>query len=759
MKYWVSLFVLFVGTVSQVYAADFNVSNSGAAAYLINGESNPTLTLERGQTYEFDINAPGHPFWIKIDPTTGTGDVFNDGVTGNGETSGTLTFAVPESAPDTLYYICQFHGAMVGTIEITDAPQSIVDIAAGDPNFSTLVTALESTGLDTTLAGAGPFTVFAPTNDAFDDLDPDLLSALLADTDALTQVLLYHVLSGEFLSGALSDGTFLTVQGNVIEVSLVDGVSVNDASVVIPDIEASNGVIHVIDEVLIPPTIVDIALGIDGEFETLAAALGAADLVDTLQGLGPFTVFAPTDAAFDNLPAGVLDELLADPEALSQVLLYHVVAGRVFSTDLVPGTIETIHGAGAVISEADSDFFIDAARIIEVDIQGLNGVIHVIDEVILPPTQTIVEIAAANPAFSTLVTALEATELDEVLSGPGPFTVFAPTDDAFDLLPPGTIPALLADLEELTDILLYHVVSGRVRSGDLEAGRIITVQGAAAEIALTPPTIDGVTISITDIEASNGVIHVIDAVLELPPTIAEIVAGNPNDFSTLQTALETAGLVDALNGPGPFTVFAPNDFAFGNFPEPILAELLAHPSALAEVLLYHVVSGRIRQDDLVTGAVSTLQGAPIVIDAENGTVLEFIAIESFDIEARNGVIHVIDDVLPIGAGFVEAGGAGMDRILSRIDGNDLRLIWFSGADIGDGPIPNEPQLPIGGSVVEFTSDLTSGEWETLELGEDDLIDVVGVTVAIIPIADGAAFYRVQLPDFGFDDDFDFGLDD
>ena len=725
MKYWVSLFVLFVVAVSQVHAAaDFVVGNSGASSYIVNGESNPTLILERGQSYVFEINASGHPFWIKTAPSTGTGDVFSDGITGNGVSVGTLTFAVPETAPDTLYYICQFHGPMVGTIEIIDAPQSIVDIAAGDPNFSTLVTALEATGLDSTLAGAGPFTVFAPTNDAFDDLDPDLLSALLADTDALTQVLLYHVLNGEFLSGALSDGTFLTVQGAVIEVSLEDGVSINDASVVIPDIEASNGVIHVIDEVLIPPTIVEIALGIDGEFETLAAALAAADLVDTLQGLGPFTVFAPTDTAFDNLPAGVLAELLADPEALTQVLLYHVVAGRVFSTDLVPGTIETINGAGAMISEADGDFFIDAARIIEVDIQGLNGVIHVIDEVILPPTQTIVEIAAANPAFSTLVTALEATELDEVLSGPGPFTVFAPTDDAFDLLPPGAIPALLADLEELTDILLYHVVSGRVRSGDLEAGRIITVQGAAAEIALTPPTIDGVTISVTDIEASNGIIHVIDAVLLPPPTIAEIVEDNP-DFSILQSALGITGLVDVFSEPGSFTVFAPTDAAFDDLPAGVLDDLVAHPDVLTEILLYHVLSGRVRQGDLVSGSRTTLQGAPVIIDADVGELNSGASITTVDIEARNGVIHVIDQVLTPLAGFADQElGAGEDRVLARVAAGEIRLVWLSGGD----------------SNVQFTDDLVNGEWQDL-LGVE-VIDVLGVHVAVVPTAVGAAFYRV-----------------
>jgi uncharacterized surface protein with fasciclin (FAS1) repeats len=181
--------------------------------------------------------------------------------------------------------------------EAVAEPSDIVDIAVADGRFQTLVTALTAAGLVDTLKGEGPFTVFAPTDDAFAALPEGTVEALLEDVPALTDVLL-------------------------------DKVMVNDAQVIITDIEGSNGVIHVIDAVLIPgademamedeamePTIVDIAVA-DGRFETLVTALTAADLVDTLQGEGPFTVFAPTDDAFAALPEGTVEALLEDVPAL-----------------------------------------------------------------------------------------------------------------------------------------------------------------------------------------------------------------------------------------------------------------------------------------------------------------------------------------------------------------------------------------------------------------------------------------------------------
>ncbi|GIK72756.1 MAG: hypothetical protein BroJett021_17440 [Chloroflexota bacterium] len=282
-----------------------------------------------------------------------------------------------------------------------------------------------------------------------------------------------------------------------------------------------------------PGTIVDIAVGA-GNFTTLVAAVSAAGLVETLQGEGPFTVFAPTDEAFAALPEGAIEALLADPEgALTQILLYHVVAGKVMSTDLSDGMmVDTVQGSPITISIADGVVKVNDAQVIVADIEASNGVIHVIDAVILPPSDeeeaagaespgSIAEVAAAAGGFSTLLTAVSEAGLVEALSGEGPFTVFAPTDEAFAALPEGTIESLLADPQgALTDILLYHVVSGKVMSSDLSDGMTAaTLQGAPITITIADGVVkvNDATVIAPDIEASNGVIHVIDAVI-LPPS-------------------------------------------------------------------------------------------------------------------------------------------------------------------------------------------------------------------------------------------------
>ena len=285
----------------------------------------------------------------------------------------------------------------------------IVDTAVAAGSFGTLVAAVEAAGLVETLKGDGPFTVFAPTDEAFAALPAGTLETLLADPEGqLTQILLYHVVPGKVMSTDLSDGmTAETAQGSPVTFAVADGaVKVNEATVVTADIEASNGVIHVIDAVILPPVeeaeaapaeaeaaaapgnIAEVAAAA-GSFSTLLAAVEAAGLVDELTGEGPFTVFAPTDEAFAALPAGTLDTLLADPEgALRDILLYHVVAGKVMSTDLSDGmAADSLQGAPITVSIADGAVKVNTANVVTADVEASNGVIHVIDAVILPPAE------------------------------------------------------------------------------------------------------------------------------------------------------------------------------------------------------------------------------------------------------------------------------------------------------------------------------------------------------------------------------------
>jgi transforming growth factor-beta-induced protein len=311
-----------------------------------------------------------------------------------------------------------------------------------------------------------------------------------------------------------------TIQGKSIRTSVKDGtVFVNNARVVATDIPVSNGVIHVIDAVLLPPekNIAEIAVD-NGNFTTLVAALEAAGLVETLQGDGPFTIFAPSDDAFAALPAGTVDALLNDIPALTETLLYHVVPGEIFSSEVVESRYaETAEGQPVIISVEDSKVMINDAEVNLADIQATNGVIHVIDSVLLPPTMDIVDTAVEDGRFTTLVVAVETAGLVDALKREGPLTVFAPTDEAFLALPAGTVDALLNDIPALTDILQYHVVDGRIFSSDAaEISSADTLQGKSVTISTDADgnlMINNAKVVISDLITSNGVIHVIDAVL------------------------------------------------------------------------------------------------------------------------------------------------------------------------------------------------------------------------------------------------------
>jgi len=271
-------------------------------------------------------------------------------------------------------------------------------------------------------------------------------------------------------------------------------------------------------------TIVEVAADA-GQFNTLLTAATAAGLDDELADPNAdLTVFAPTDAAFEALPDGTLDALLADPDALAEILLFHVVDGELQAADvLAESFIGTLNGqavevgGGGTVSGAGN---VTPALIISTNVDASNGIIHVIDAVLLPEARNLVEVAAETAGFGTLVAAVQAAGLAGTLSdAEAEFTVFAPTDDAFVALLADlgiTAEQLLADTALLTDVLLYHVAEGRIYSDEvLSSSSIVTLQGANAPIA--GAEIDGASIVGTDIQTTNGVIHVIDGVI-LPPT-------------------------------------------------------------------------------------------------------------------------------------------------------------------------------------------------------------------------------------------------
>ncbi len=588
----------------------------------------------------------------------------------------------------------------------TEEETNIVEAAQATSDLSTLVAALQkadesaNNDLVAALSGDGPFTVFAPTNQAFNDLLAQLDGFDSLDDfssqqlqDLLAIILTYHVVAdASVLSTDLSDGqSITTLQGSSLQVSTSGGVFIEDATdvaaqVTTADIEVSNGVVHIIDKVLLPQAILDeladiilvpitdLAIG-NENLENLVAALIAADgdLPTVLRGDGPFTVLAPTDEAFETFLDGAA---LADVpvDVLTNVLLNHVISGEVTSNDLTglgSGYTSTLAtGAGdqnvsLFFNTADGVTFNGVSSVVTPDVKALNGIVHVVDAVIDIPN--IVDHAVANPGLTSLVGALteggNTTFTDLLSNEEETFTVFAPGNDAFSAF---TNP----NSNDLNAILSNHVVVGAAAfSSDLTNSYVNTAAEFAADenLSLYINTDDGVTlngssnVAMADIVASNGVIHTVDAVIDLP-TVVTFAVADPN-FDSLQAALTTEGqpdFVTTLSGTGPFTVFAPTNDAFqalldSNDMWSGLTDI--DGSLLTSVLQHHVVAAaNVRSGDLSDGITAgTLEGDDITInlpgtgdniaDITDGAGNTGIGIDAVDVQAINGVIHVVDTVL------------------------------------------------------------------------------------------------------------------
>lgn len=395
--------------------------------------------------------------------------------------------------------------------------------------------------------------------------------------------------------------------------------------------------------------IVELASG-NADLETLTAAVTAAGLDSDLSGTGPFTVFAPADASFEALPAGLVSALLeADNEdVLVELLLGHVVAGSYAASDLADGQVlTTLSGDELAVSIEGGEVRVGGALVQTADVRASNGIVHVIGAVITGGLNA-VERARVTPELSTLAAAIAAGDLVSALEGAGPFTIFAPTNDAFAAIDEAILGRLLAEENQalLQKVLTYHVLSGEVLSTDLTDGaEVATVEGSTVEIELDGgATVNGIAIVTTDIQVENGVIHVIDGVLLQHLDIVDVAI--LNGFSSLVDAVQAAGLESALRDKSSsLTVFAPTNAAFE-----AIAPVPTDPETLQPILLYHGVGVEAYSTDLSDGQMlTTLEGGTLTVDLGSGVTIvgeqNSATVAVADVPASNGVIHVIDTVL------------------------------------------------------------------------------------------------------------------
>ena len=424
-------------------------------------------------------------------------------------------------------------------------------------------------------------------------------------------------------------------------------VSVNDnATVVNADIEASNGIIHAVDQVLLPDAYLDVVGIVSKRYnlQPLEDAVVEADLVSTLTGDGPFTVFAPNV----DIPTDGLSQ-----QELQDILTYHVIPSEVLSGDLQASqTVETVNGKDLLIEAANGTVTItdnsgQSYQVTEADLQGTNGVVHIIDGV-LNPNPNIVDVAADAGNFSTLVSALQQVGLDTTLQTAGPFTVFAPNDNAFS----GVDVSQFTD-EQLKEILSYHVIPSNILSSDLQPEQAVdAVAGGQLFVTADGDVVvnDAATVVTPDIGASNGTIHEVDGVL-LPDAYQDVVGIVSKRYmlQSLEDAVVQADLVSTLqqDTQDGYTVFAPSNSAFEGVDLSGLSQ-----QELQDILTYHVLPQEVLSGDITEGSVETVNGATIdiAIDGDGNVTLTDQAgntstVTTVDLQGTNGVVHIIDGVL------------------------------------------------------------------------------------------------------------------
>ncbi len=426
-------------------------------------------------------------------------------------------------------------------------------------------------------------------------------------------------------------------------------------------------------EMLVPDTgnnIVSV-LQSDEDFETLVTAIDAAGLTELLSSVNDFTLFAPNDAAFEALGTEAVNALIADPDTLKNILLYHVISGQsvdaATATGLAGNSVASANDATLAISLDGDSLLINDATVTRADLDASNGIIHEIDKVLTPPEPTnggeegagdMFAVIQDDGNFTTLTAALEAANLNTVLANTDKtYTLFAPNDAAFEALGTETVNALLADTDRLTDILLYHVIADQSVDSATAIGLAGTSVPSANSDSLaislsgSDLLINDATVTRADVATSNGLVHEIDKVL-LPPSDVDVVAtlANMPEYSTLVSLVQSADLAATLaDATKSYTVFAPTNEAFAALDATLLAGLATDMAALTTVLLGHTIEDTVNSSTaatLVGQNITTLSGAewPVALTGDVLSIGGANVIEA-DVAASNGIIHGIDAVL------------------------------------------------------------------------------------------------------------------
>ncbi|KAI1898991.1 hypothetical protein AGOR_G00078080 [Albula goreensis] len=494
------------------------------------------------------------------------------------------------------------------------------------------------------IEGPGSFTFFAPSNEAWAALPTEILDALVSNVNIeLLNALHYHMVNKRLTSDDLKHGSSYPSMYQDFDVHIhhyPNGiVTVNCARLVKTDQHATNGIVHVVDRVITAITNnVHTFIDTDDDLETLRTAVAAAGLTNLLESDGHYTVFAPTNEAFEKIPPDMLNRILGDPVALKDLLNYHILKNMQCSESIVAGTpLETMQGTVLEVGCDGSEMTLNGKAIIsKKDQLGTNGVVHYVNELLIPDSaKTLLELAQDSTASTATKMFIEAG-LESHLSGSEDLTLLAPQNEAFKS---GTAVEMK-----------NHIVKGQLSSKSLYHGQQLeTLDGMKLRVFVYRNSlcIENACIAAHDKTGRFATMFTVDKVLTPPSgTVMDVLKGDDR-FSILVGAIQTAGLTEMMNQAGTYTVFAPTNDAFKAMPAADLNNLLGNPAQLAGVLKYHV-----GQEILVSGAVGShtrmkpLQGDWLELTMRNYTVYaNKIPLADSDLMATNGVVHAVGSVI------------------------------------------------------------------------------------------------------------------
>ncbi|XP_072900023.1 periostin-like isoform X1 [Hemitrygon akajei] len=502
------------------------------------------------------------------------------------------------------------------------------------------------------IEGAGTYTLFAPSNDAWNLLEFEIRDALLSNVNIeLLNALHYHMVNYRLLTKNMKNGMTVTSMYNDLGI-LVNHypngvVTVNCARIIYANQIATNGIVHVIDRVIrsVTNTLEEVIENTD-ELRTFKTALADSGLFETLSKSGYYTIFAPTNEAFGKLPQEVLERITRDPVALEALINYHILDSVQCSEAIMHGSsYTTLEGSNIEIGCEGDSLTINGHRMVNrKDIVTTNGVIHLIDQVLIPDAaKQVLELTSSKQ--TVFHDFLIKTGISAAFTK-GDYTLFVPFNEAF------TEEIRSYEQRYLKKVLQNHILKTKVVLNELYNGQTLrTIGGSFLRVFVyrTAVCIENSCMYRGSREGRNGVLHSIKTIIiPAQKSIVKILREDPR-FSIFLRLIETVGLTEIFKEGGDWTVFAPTNDAFASLSEREINELIRDKNVLEQIISYHFLKGVYIGGGIETGVTNVMkswQGSAIMVKLLNNTMMvNGMKTKQSDLMANNGVIHVIDTLL------------------------------------------------------------------------------------------------------------------